>query len=218
MTEVPHAAADRDDDDRPTDPYAGATEIVARPGGYYRKARFIMAALSVAGGLWFAYDGWVRWPRENAEYYRAVAEGRKPEYKERSAWDLRLQRLIAIGLPLFGAGVLAWTFYRSRGQYRLADDVLEVPGHPPVPLASITAVDDSKWKRKGILYVEYQLPGGGAGRLTLDDFVYDQDPTDAIGKRVLAQMGITDDEGRSDGASDENAQVDAETHEGNRPE
>src|ERR1051325_5057682 len=37
----------------------------AAAGRYYRNTRYIMFILLVAMGGWFAYDGWVRYPREN---------------------------------------------------------------------------------------------------------------------------------------------------------
>lgn len=69
--------------------------------------------------------------------------------------------------------------------YRLKDDVLYVPGHPPVPLDAIRQIDKSKWDKKGIAYLDYELdsqPNAPAvkGSIKLDDFVYDQNPTDAI--------------------------------------
>src|SRR6266480_1087937 len=44
---------------------ADADEIVAEPEVGYRWKHLIMALLMIAGGLWFAYDGWINWPRMN---------------------------------------------------------------------------------------------------------------------------------------------------------
>src|SRR3954463_16044306 len=43
-----------------------ADEIIAEPDPGYRWKHLIMAVLMIAGGLWFAYDGWKKWPGENA--------------------------------------------------------------------------------------------------------------------------------------------------------
>src|SRR5438874_2703766 len=40
-------------------------EIIAEPEVGYRWKHLIMAILMIAGGLWFAYDGWINWPRMN---------------------------------------------------------------------------------------------------------------------------------------------------------
>ena len=43
----------------------------------------------------------------------------------------------------------------------------------------ITAIDKRQWDRKGIAYVDYEV-NGTHGRLKLDDFVYEREPTDRI--------------------------------------
>ena len=65
--------------------------------------------------------------------------------------------------------------------------MLSVPGHPPVPLAAVTSVDHRLWKKKGIAFVHYAV-AGKTGRLTLDDFVYQQLPMDAIYDRVMGTV------------------------------
>jgi hypothetical protein len=80
---------------------------------------------------------------------------------------------------------LAWFLYTSRGEYRLSGDTLTVPGHPPVPLQFIRSLDKSFWDRKGIAYIDYELPAPSvSGRIKLDDFVYERPPTDAIVERI----------------------------------
>jgi len=73
------------------------------------------------------------------------------------------------------------------------DDVLYAPGHPPVPLDAIREIDKTKWEKKGIVYLDYELEGaegtkGQSGTIVLDDFVYDQDPTDTIVKSIEAEL------------------------------
>src|SRR5687768_5541148 len=155
---------------------ADGGEIVARAGGYYRKARYVMVLVMIAAGAWFAYDGWVGYPEENRQYAdvstklktaRDVGDTASEaklleqlkELKEHSGKDIALQRLLAVVCPLFGIAFLCWTFYRSRGAYRLAGDTLHVPGHPPIPLERIEALDKEKWQKKGIAFVEYKLDG-----------------------------------------------------------
>ena len=67
-------------------------------------------------------------------------------------------------------------------------DVLSVPGHPDVPLEAIRQMDKSRWDRKGIAKVEYELAPGQSNRLTLDDFIYDRPPTDRIVERIEAHL------------------------------
>lgn len=157
-------------------------EIVARPGCYYRNTRFIFVAATLFFAAYFAYDGWVAWPREAAMNRQDPKTG-----APHSDFDIRLQKILACSLPPVGIALLAWTLYNSRGVYRLRGDVLSVPGHPDVPFDAIRAIDKSKWDRKGIAYVEYEV-GGRAGRLRLDDFVYERQPTDKIMERVEAHV------------------------------
>lgn len=165
----------------PTEP-SDTGPIVARAGGYYRKARYLIVLAAIVGGAFFLYDGYVRYPRQNRE---AIARNSKPPHAES---DLALQKKIGYALPPLGIAMLIWTLYRSRGQYRLDDETLHVPGHPPVPLEQIRRVDNSLWERKGIARIAYELADGTQGELTLDDFVYERKPTDSIYERITAYV------------------------------
>src|SRR5256885_1959691 len=93
-------AEPRQPDDRQEET-AGASVprvIVARPGRYYRNARYLMMLVCFVAAGWFAYDGWARWPREDAEDrahgYENVRHG---------SLNIRLQKQLAAALPLLGA-------------------------------------------------------------------------------------------------------------------
>ena len=186
---------------------AGSEDIVARAGKYYRNTRYLMAVLLVGAGAWFAYDGWVGWPEHNrklAEVRREVDEAERlgnrdaaaaakvklgGMSKEKSSTDILIQKILAISLPPLGIALLAWALRNSRGEYRLAGETMHAPGHPPVRLTQIVRIDKELWDRKGIAYVEYEAPGQGAGRIKLDDFVYERTPTDQIYQRLEDAMG-----------------------------
>jgi hypothetical protein len=76
----------------------------------------------------------------------------------------------------------------SRGKYRLEDGIVYAPGHPPVPLENIQAVDRELWDRKGIAYVDYDLGAGKAGQFKLDDFIYEREPVDQIFAAIEATV------------------------------
>ncbi len=176
--------------------------ISARAGQYYRNTRYIMAALTVLMGFWFGYDGFVRWPAENViiaglekdkkaardqeSFNRAVVELKK--HVNHTDTDIRFQIILCFALPPAGILLLIWALYNSRGEYRLAENTLQVPGHPPVPLAAIREVDEHDWDRKGIAIVHYTLSNGQTGSAKLDDFVYDRPPTDDIFDIIKAHM------------------------------
>ena len=168
-------------------------EIVAYAGSWYRKARYIMAVICFALAGWFAYDGWVNWPEQNRRYDEIVARKEKPDFTKHSDTDLVMQRALAVTLPVLALGIIGWLLFNSRGCYRLANDVLYAPGHPPVPLSAIREIDKSKWDKKGIAYLDYELddPSGGkpkTGTIVLDDFVYQQGPTDEIVKTIEVKV------------------------------
>ena len=177
----------------PAAPSAAGETITARAGTYYRVTRYIFCAVLLAMGAWFAYDGFVTYPRSNELHRLHVLDPAKypkdsPTY---NAASIGLQKLLGAALPAAAIGLLAWTLYDSRGAYRLSGEVLSVPGHPDVPLDAITQIDKSKWDRKGIAYLDYALQTGQKGRLKLDDFVYDRPPTDRILETIEARLGVT---------------------------
>ncbi len=186
-----------------TTPFPPDREIVAAAGTYYRNTRYLMSLLLIAGGLWFLYDGLVTYPRHNAEIARIEAAridaeragdqakasdltGQRMKLRDRhTETDIQLQKTLGFALPPLGLALLAWTLRNSRGRFRLTpDNILHAPGHPPVPLADITALDTRLWDRKGIARATYQLPTGQSAVIKLDDFLYQRPPIDAIYARL----------------------------------
>lgn len=160
-------------------------DIVARYDKRERMKWLIMSLLLLAGAGWFLRDGYVNYPAENVKAREeAQAQGKEPPKPPHSDLDIQLQKVIGYGLVPAGMVLLIWTFYRSRGEYRLSGDVLHVPGHPPVPLDAIRAIDQSLWQRKGIAKIDYEVDDV-KGRLKLDDYVYQRTPTDQIHERIL---------------------------------
>jgi hypothetical protein len=103
--------------------------------------------------------------------------------------DIWFQKFLASILPVAGIAYLIVTLYKSRGEYRLSGQTLSVPGHPPVELEQIRQIDKSRWDRKGIAVLEYELPNStGRRKITLDDFVYQRKAIDAIFERIQDQV------------------------------
>jgi len=168
--------------------------IVAKPGRYYRVARYLMTFLLFGYGAWSIYDGFFSWPNWTDTH---------PLEKPKTHTDIVLNQILGCGLPPMGLIILVWAIYNSRGEYRLENDILSVPGHPPIPLEKIQSINRESWDRKGIAYVEYDLTHaapvaakstgpvaytgvtpGARGSFRLDDFVYDREPTDKIFKAI----------------------------------
>lgn len=184
-------------------------EYTAKAGSYYRNVRYVIFIAALALGGYFLYDGYVRYPADNVRYAELLAEqnqlqeaGRESEaaevrreldgYKNHSDTDILVQKILGYALPPVGILLMARWWYKSRGRVRLdASDTLHLPGREPIPLSSMTALDDTMWERKGIAHVEYKTAEGET-RARLDDFVYERGPIDKIHdrlKHVLAQKG-----------------------------
>jgi hypothetical protein len=165
-----------------TDTQAPATStgpVVAKAATYYRMTRYIMVAVLFVYGLWSIRDGFIVYPRENEEARKAGKD-----VMPHAALDIPFNRFFGVILPPLSIVMLVMCLRKSRGTIELSGDTLTAPGHPPVPLDAITAVDQRLWDRKGIAYVDYELSDQQKGRITLDDFIYEREPIDEIHKRV----------------------------------
>ena len=187
MAEASDELTDPKPDPVPYQSGVQAAAIVARAGGEYRFKRLALVILIGGYGLWSLYDGTVKMPRDNAEFRQKNPMGGNPPHPD---WDIPFNLALGYALPPLALALLAWSMYSSRGQIRLdPDDTLYAPGHPPVPLSAVTAVDRGRWDRKGIALIDYQLSGDDEpGRIRLDDFVYQRQPTDLIFDRVMAAV------------------------------
>ena len=198
--------------------------IVAVASRDYRIRRYIMTVLMLGFGAYFLYDGYIGYPKENRaasdarrriesatqraqaaateeerQAAEAEAEAARVElkaYSEHSPTDIRLQKILGYTLIPLSLVFLVYILHKSRSAYRLENGVLHVPGHPPVPLESITEMDKGLWDRKGIAFINYQLTGGEAGQIKLDDFIYQQKPTDAIVERIEQHLRPPEDDAK----------------------
>lgn len=176
-------------------------EYRAKAGSYYRNVRYLIFVAALALGGYFLYDGFVGYPEQNRRYDELLAEQTRLQdagdeaaaaevrqqldnYDRHSETDILVQKVLGFALPPLAILLMGRWWYISRGEVRLdASDTLHVPGREPIPLASINAVDDTLWERKGISYVQYSGPEG-QGRAKLDDFVYERGPIDKIHDRL----------------------------------
>jgi hypothetical protein len=192
--------------------FAAGDEIIALPDPGYRWKHLIMAVLMIAGGMWFAYDGWVKWPAENrraeqVQREKEIAEeahqtdkveslaAELSKLKKHTEMDLLIQKMLACALPAFGIFWGAWTLRETRGQYRMAGDTIEFPGHPPITFENIRRIDKRRWDRKGVAFLHYEHGNPPApGIVKLDDFAYERKPTDEILERIEKNV-VTDHTG-----------------------
>ncbi|MEX0887675.1 MAG: hypothetical protein WD009_14680 [Phycisphaeraceae bacterium] len=146
----------------------------------------------------FLYDAVVRYP-EQQRIYEEYVEVRETHEDWRSEW---VQRMQAHGYPevpegrsemdittqyIFagitgGLGLLfLFGFLRTFGRWVAVDDEgLLTSARQRARWAAITSVDQERWETKGIAVVHYRTDAGQPARITLDDWKYDREPTQAI--------------------------------------
>ena len=159
---------------------APADVIVAKPSRDYRWRRYVLALVIFGYGLYSLYDGFVRYPKAND-----AARAQGLEILPYPGLDVPFNKTFGIALPPLSLVFLAWVFYASRGKYEFDGTTITTPGSGPVPVKAIRKIDRTKWDRKGIAYLNYQVAGSAKfGVITLDDFIYERVPTDEIFRLV----------------------------------
>jgi hypothetical protein len=178
-------------------------EIIARPDIRYRGKHLAMALASIIFGLWFAYDGYIGWPKHNVEVRnvkKAIGDAEakndaeaarqakaklgsmRAEYTET---DILIQKLLAYTLPVAGLLYGIWTLIATRGQLHLQGKLLRIPGAGSIPFEDIRRIDKRRWDRKGIALVHYETHHPRRTRIfKLDDFAYARKPTGEILARI----------------------------------
>ena len=125
-----------------------------------------VAALLAAMGCWFAYDGYVTYPSMSPEaLYEKIEHSQPPSheaavkvYENAIPRQKQFMGLCLLGSLIVGLGVFrAWRF-----DFEYDDAGFTWNGRR-MAFADIKSVDDSQWKKKGILKLNTPF-----GRITLD--------------------------------------------------
>jgi hypothetical protein len=166
---------------------ASSGDIVARADFQYRIRVYIFFLMFFGYGLWSLYDGFINWPRENAERAAMEARGERAP-QQHNDMSLMINRGLGILLTGISVPLFVWLMYRSRGEYRLSGQTLAVPGHRAVSIDQIRKLDMTNFDRKGVAVAEYELPDATTRQITLRDMVYDRGKTDEIVRRIETQL------------------------------
>ncbi len=190
-------------------------------GYIWRPGVIGLAALGASG--WFLYDGTVKYPRQEMMWQaysditqahindpieasrvweqKAIDQGwptKKPI--ERASKDKFTQKLYSgITAPI---GLLfCISFFRTRGRWIEADEQgLSTRSGRRAVYGDIKSLDKTRWQSKGIAVVHYQTDGQ-AGRITLDDWKYDREPTKRIMEIIEQNMPGGDEDDAADTVS-----------------
>lgn len=155
----------------------------------YAIRSLLFGTLLLGFGLWSFYDGLIGYPAHNqrALKYQELADARqqadwpavarangwkteKPKAAH-NEWDIRTQFIMATVFGLWGVGALIVLAVRSRRRFHADAAGLHGFRATVVPYAAITAVDLTKWDRKGIAKISVTA-NGASYRLTLDDWYF----------------------------------------------
>lgn len=149
---------------------------------------------------------WHQWACEND--WKSQCEGKTP----RRPWtdsDIQTQFIygsVTLAVALF----FGFGFVRSVGRWVATDEEAIFNNHGQrASWGSITSLDKSRWKNKGIAVVHYSDQGHDR-RITLDDWKFEREATTQMLEEVESHTGLSDskpdsDSGNNDSDPDEQA-------------
>lgn len=176
----------------------------ARVTKMWKQQKGLIPLLFIAFALYFLWDGAVGYPRNDERFDAHERLKDKPdEWKklcEQKGWKTeppkqrlgeakyREQYWWAAGTGLIGLAALAFWLTQKKTIVRNDADALYTSKNVRVPYSSITHVDRSRWKAKGLACIRYSLDGK-EGRFTLDDAKHDPKALDTILAEIVAKVG-----------------------------
>jgi hypothetical protein len=203
---------------------AQSMPLVAKASNTVRNKNLLIILMCAGFFVWFAYDGWVAYPRTNdiavTRLKQMMADGKlkandsieldqwqellnkwkgwnAASYREhqrmndiatrgmaiaggvegwKRPFDIELQRYIVYGL---GVAVIAaiWWFIHCQRRRAIADDSTVSPSPGVViPWDKITIVDNTRWKKSGIVDITYTDVQGKVRQAKFDDYELDREP------------------------------------------
>jgi hypothetical protein len=198
--------------------------LVAKASNTVRNKNLLIILMCAGFFVWFAYDGWVAYPRTNdiavTKLKQMMADGKlkardqieldqwqellnqwkswnaaAPQEREvmnkialtgkeifggvgdwKRPFDIELQRYIVYGL---GVAVIAavWWFIHCQRRRAIADEATVSPAPGVViPWDKITIVDNTRWKKSGIVDITYTDAQGATRQAKFDDYELDREP------------------------------------------
>lgn len=177
----------------------------------------LIGVAALVFSAWFFYDGFVKYPHmklmsdeRTAIYQKHIdpneAEREWAELAGSKGWpvdkptaktdtDIMTQKILG-GITAPVGLYFLFTFVMSLGRWVEADEQgVRTRGGQETDYASIKSIDKSRWQSKGIAVVQYEK-NGQAGRITLDDWKFEREPTKRILEAIEERMpgGATDTE------------------------
>ncbi|BAM03474.1 hypothetical protein [Phycisphaera mikurensis] len=191
---------------------AATAPLRARISKGYRIRLALIGLGLTAFGCWALYDGFIEYPRR-AEVYAQLQQMQEDHVDWATRWqayaaergletnpnkvkpledkDIWTQYVMAaICLPIGGFFLL--NFVRASGR-KVEADALGIRGREgSATWDEVHGLDDARWRTKGISRVLFRDAGGAEGKIVLDDWKYEREPTVAIHARVAEKLGLED--------------------------
>jgi hypothetical protein len=126
------------------------------------------------------WRGWNEAAADEREVINTIAERGKKIAGGIEGWkspfDVNLQRYIVFGLAAAVAASI-WWFVHCQKRRAIADEntVSPEPG-VVIPWDKITVVDNTRWKKSGIVEITYLDDKGAAQKAKFDDYELDREP------------------------------------------
>ncbi len=187
----------------------------------------VIGAMALLFSGWFLYDGTVAYPLQQKMWsdYNQIMQDNPgdpnvparlwAEHAAAKGWptgtpkkkvedkDILTQKVIAGITGPVGIYFLA-TFFLTLGRWVEADEqAVRTSSGQQADYESIASIDKSRWQRKGIAVVHYDSHGR-SGRIVLDDWKFDREPTKRILEAIEERMpggGEVDDADDDNGDS-----------------
>lgn len=177
----------------------------------YRVRLLIISLMLLLFTAWCAYDGFVAYP-EQKELYETYLEVTKDAQLTEKAWveyaqandlptsepgettqmDIYTQYIMGGVLLPIGLFMLVVFFITGTKWIGVEEDALVASGGKRATWDSVTDLDESRWKSKGIAVVYFNNKGK-PDKITLDDWKYERDATVEILNVVREKTGMGGD-------------------------
>lgn len=178
----------------------------------YLKRYLLLAGVLIPISLWFAYDGFIGYPKQQvyAEKYDALRELELEPVELKSQWEAiakengwpkaapkkKAQEIAdsitgqyVWGSLSFTAGFIALIYFlRSRGTWVESTETgLRTSWGQIVQFRDVVLLDKKKWENKGIARASYR-DNGLTRAFIFDDFKFDREPLGFILRKLEAKL------------------------------
>jgi hypothetical protein len=175
--------------------------LEARISQVWSMQKLFIALFFLGFGLWFFFDGAVKYPRSNVRwlaYMDYEKQGKLPEwpaYAASKGWVKKkpekfydrgaIVTQYALGGVSVIAGIILLAYWYTQRDRRLRTDETAVytPAGTRVPFCSVVGIGKKKWDSKGLATVRFE-DNGRQGQFIVDDYKFETEPT----RQILQQL------------------------------